>query len=582
MKKSFRNGVLLVLLGFLLGKLYADGTLTEIMEDLFSRREIPLRPAISATDHTTPTETQVPQILEIIDPNRPRYNLGRCATLAEDAHVIAFFLDDNESWWTAEEADAFLQTTLRPGLDRIESEAARYGRDLHLGITPVCTDSRHAITYDGIFHTNYSLDENGEIQYGSPDSGKIYTQLFNDTVRNLGFRTDEEMHAHFQQETGSKQVAYCFVSKKGGYSYAHFDATANNFSGFESAILYSRDVNGETLESRAAARLVLALFGGGYSSESVDGREPTLSVARRLYPYSLVFGGYSDTCCWVDPYTAYAVGWRNQLPPENMLTDAGSGESVPGDPYRPMFDKGTCRNFSGKIYLLTIYVDDEESSWSQEEIDAFHQQVTSPALNYLAYQAQNRNIPLEFSSGYYSTDLERGRVIRYPGILGDSSQSSGNADVLDHVAMSMDFSSKIAMYDHVLAQSGADQLAIMVAMNKTGRSYACCDKDNNPNHNLEYTMVYRNHWKSQKFTTSTTVAHELLHLFGAEDMYQEESDGRRAQRAAIAKQLFPNDIMFAGYYEIWDNVLSKATTYTIGWSDVPPDACTTDAWWENA
>ena len=74
------------------------------------------------------------------------------------------------------------------------------------------------------------------------------------------------------------------------------------------------------------------------------------------------------------------------------------------------------------------------------------------------------------------------------------------------------------------------------------------------------------------------ISHEVLHLFGAEDLYKEQTDGSRAGRAKIAKKYFPKDIMFTTQKKISSNKVDAFTAYAIGWSNALPEVCLKDTW----
>ena len=548
----------------------------EIFLNVDSTVETQLQTNVTETvESPKPTE---PEIIEVIDPSRPNYNLGRCANLCSDVQVVAVFLDDQEAKWSPAEAVAFTENAIQPGLDFIREQAQHYGVSISLDVVSIYTDGSRSLRFDGIFGSNFTTDDSGNIQYGQTITWEEST-VVGTVWEQLKFDSVEQMHISMQQTYGREQIAYLIIPKKAGRSYALPDHAANGFSAYEHAVVYPMDEYGNSNGYDMVARYLLNLFGAGFSVESWEGRESTYSVAVRMYPYSVMFQG-NRQCYTVDPYTAYAVGWRNVIPTENNQLDLSGGYPQLGDPYRPMFDKGTCRNLAGRVSLLTIFLDDYETQWTQEEIDWMYQDKINPAVSFMVDQAQQWDIWLEFDTHYYATDAAIERQVQYQGVLDEYGFQNHFPDVLDQTAMSIGFPSKQDMYNNVLEQSGADHLIIMIALNSTGRSYAVTDQDDNPNHNVEYFVLYRNHWKTRNETAASTVAHEMLHLYGAEDMYQEPDSELRAQRAAIANSYFPKDIMYKEFLDIWKNVIDDYTAYAIGWNDVIPQACTSDAFWE--
>ena len=116
------------------------------------------------------------------------------------------------------------------------------------------------------------------------------------------------------------------------------------------------------------------------------------------------------------------------------------------------------------------------------------------------------------------------------------------------------------------------QVAILLLVNKDGRSHAGIDFSDDNGDDVECTTIF----SSLMGHKTASVNHELLHLFGAEDLYEEKSTGENAARAAIAKIHYPNDIMLAGS----NKSIGAYTAYAVGWTDEAPEVCTAPEFWE--
>ena len=86
-------------------------------------------------------------------------------------------------------------------------------------------------------------------------------------------------------------------------------------------------------------------------------------------------------------------------------------------------------------------------------------------------------------------------------------------------------------------------------------------------------MIYSGFTDTSRDSGSDTIAHELLHLFGAEDFYYPES------REALAKEVYPEDIMLCDMPDLDHFTLGEYTAYTLGWTDSVPDVCQDPGWW---
>ena len=250
------------------------------------------------------------------------------------------------------------------------------------------------------------------------------------------------------------------------------------------------------------------------------------------------------------------------------------------EPYRPKYNRGTCYELSGTPCLLCIYVDDDESSWTPEEIEKFDENVVFPGAEFVILQAAEWGIDLRMGVSRYTIGGDRSdvRKVRFNGRIPTvlDGEYTDRDDILEQFAKQMGFKSTKKFYEYTQNLSGSDQVVIMFLVNKDGRSHAGSDNTDDDGDDIESYVVYSS--LNGKKTRSGTVAHELLHAFGAEDLYEEKSTGERAGRAAIAKEHYPNDIMFGGWND--NAVVGAYTAYAVGWTDVCPEECMAPEFWE--
>ena len=71
---------------------------------------------------------------------------------------------------------------------------------------------------------------------------------------------------------------------------------------------------------------------------------------------------------------------------------------------------------------------------------------------------------------------------------------------------------------------------------------------------------------------SSVTVHEMLHLFGAEDLY------KGASRKSLAKKLYPADIMLAANYDVDTNNIGEATAFYVGWTNDVPEVIHDKNW----
>ncbi len=247
----------------------------------------------------------------------------------------------------------------------------------------------------------------------------------------------------------------------------------------------------------------------------------------------------------------------------------------PGNEYRQWYDLGSAKQLTGSPYVLAFFVDDDESSWDSESVSYVWNNKIQPALSYLEERAGQWGVGLDFQTGSYYTGMNEGVSVRYDGTIFDnldhSSGASYSFDVLDQISASLGFESKEAMDQYIRNYSGATDVVYLVVVNKDGRCYAVPDSYHNASDTLEYALVYSYGGDYEYEVLTASIAHEILHTFGAEDYYYEGQNN--AHRSELASQLYPKDIMLTVEWEVSNNTLGDYTAYCVGWTDQMPSVC---------
>ena len=81
---------------------------------------------------------------------------------------------------------------------------------------------------------------------------------------------------------------------------------------------------------------------------------------------------------------------------------------------------------------------------------------------------------------------------------------------------------------------------------------------------LEGTILYTSYEEGVP-GCAAGIAHELCHLFGAEDLYA--TFIQTAENEARARELFPDDIMLRVSYDISTQKIDKLTAWLVGLTD---------------
>lgn len=250
--------------------------------------------------------------------------------------------------------------------------------------------------------------------------------------------------------------------------------------------------------------------------------------------------------------------------------------------FRGEHGKGVCETLQSDAYVVTLFVNDKESSWSAEEIENFMEFTVKDGLAYIEFQAQNYGENTEVKFGCYrengmakTVTLEQ-QVNNRTGLREwDALQ---NRLLLHKAARKLGYANAWHMLSSDRKTTGMKQIAYLVCINKPGRSYAVNDRNEAFFYDKpEYSVVFSHYPSSDIKTSSRTVGHEVLHLFGAEDYYEE--DGERERRSRLAEKLCPTDIMYHTSVNIWETSVGGFTAYTVGWLDHMPEEYKLLGWW---
>lgn len=205
---------------------------------------------------------------------------------------------------------------------------------------------------------------------------------------------------------------------------------------------------------------------------------------------------------------------------------------------------GACSELKGRVLVYYVYVDEPGRIWSQQEMDSIFETHVKMDV-FVTFKARQNGVSLDFS--YNSSKLACDEVI-----------TQENFKMLPALFTAMvrlpslsDFIAYMKQVAHV------DQVAIVFELHKGARSFAFSSKEENRSDGFpEYVIMYDE-------DDVLVLTHELLHLFGAADLYMPE------RIAVLSRKLYPNSIMLSSQNDEIDDL----TSYMIGWkSYLTPDA----------
>lgn len=239
-----------------------------------------------------------------------------------------------------------------------------------------------------------------------------------------------------------------------------------------------------------------------------------------------------------------------------MLITSGTSDQIQMGEYPPSYGLGSAKYLEGTNLLYSLFVDTPDSSWTQEEKENTLKMV-GLATEYIEDAAAEYQKEAEFIYDWQEND----------DLIG---QAEVDFSIRDEVDFTDDLNralvtwkKEIVSYEDYMEAYQVDGMAMLVFVNNPGTSY---------------TIVFDG-MDSQKESVIlfaqeplAVYAHEIMHLFGARDLYR-GADYTREVTDYIASA-YPTEIMYtvlgsdgSKYYDKIVNEVSPITAYHLGWID---------------
>lgn len=216
---------------------------------------------------------------------------------------------------------------------------------------------------------------------------------------------------------------------------------------------------------------------------------------------------------------------------------------------------------TGLIYMVVIFMDDDESSWTTKETKDYYTDQIIPNCNFIEHQARKYDQKVYLISKLFQSNEKV--HLKYKGKFDDNYYK--RIDALEQVANCLGYKNKNEFDAHIKEEVKGNQVIYMVILNKKGSSVAYCDSVRRKEDFIQHCICRNNYTNGSDKRFMGSFAHEILHLFGAEDYYKPEKIKQ------LATQLCPNDIMLQTHNYIAMNEINEYTAYCIGWLEKYPE-----------
>lgn len=250
--------------------------------------------------------------------------------------------------------------------------------------------------------------------------------------------------------------------------------------------------------------------------------------------------------------------------PASVLPASSAPQSASALP-QPWEEAGSANTLTGSTLLVNIFLSDAQSQWdSQSRTNAM--QLLEEALGYLTEEAARYGQEIRLAQ----TDKLSSYYLTYDQVVEDSLESYWWTDEMLLQNGFSDFS-QLLLDAQQQAGEEYDNLAAVVHLNTPGRSYALpFHEGNEAKYRAEHLVMHYDEDQSHLYyICAATYAHELLHLFGARDLY--ELDGRNTAVEEAAQTVCGDSIMLGISTDLYSRRVDALTAYLVGWLSQLPE-----------
>lgn len=221
------------------------------------------------------------------------------------------------------------------------------------------------------------------------------------------------------------------------------------------------------------------------------------------------------------------------------------------------------RQFSSKDYLsltdevkiLNVFVETSEGAWEDDEIDYTLEEYAA-AQDWIVDEAEFHGQDLEFNEDYFSQNNGSTIFLERTPNRGDSPIRTINS-----VMKKLNYRDLEDFMDYNRVTMKEDKFKILLFVKSNNRSHAYNFWSMS---DVDLAIVYCRHTMGS-LTGRYTIAHEILHQFGAWDLYIGQSQTEAS--ASNAMERWPHSIMINTHRNQDQLIVDELTAWRIGWAE---------------
>lgn len=216
-------------------------------------------------------------------------------------------------------------------------------------------------------------------------------------------------------------------------------------------------------------------------------------------------------------------------------------------------------SLTDEVKILNIFVETPEGDWEEDEMD-FTLREYAAAQEWLTGEAEYYGQYVSFDNDYFSRDNGSAIYLERTPRAGAPPRTTINA-----VLAKLNYRDLEDFMDYNRVTMKEDKFKILLFVKSNSRSHAYNFWSMS---DVDLAIVYCRHTVGM-LTDRYTIAHEILHQFGAWDLYMGKSQTEESARNA--KELWPHSIMINTHRNKDQLIIDELTAWRIGWAEYDPN-----------
>jgi hypothetical protein len=224
-----------------------------------------------------------------------------------------------------------------------------------------------------------------------------------------------------------------------------------------------------------------------------------------------------------------------------------------GQNYRPSPVKAYL-SLTGEVNLLTFFINTAYDYWDEEEVDFYYEELLE-SQKWLEWQADIWGQELEFNNDAFLGDNKS--TVYLEKVLRGSNPESTIGKIMKEIG----FKGLDDFLEYYQFDLDTRKLKIVLFVKSNNRSHAY---NRWSVKEMDLAVIYCRNTIGM-ITGSTVIAHEILHQFGAWDLYYELGRSQTRETSDIIREKYPNSIMRRTSGNENTLEVDEVTAWRIGW-----------------